>query len=151
MRVKAILSADVVKVRPRVTFFCVHRPPSSLPSPSPSKTISASPAGVACRGGHHSGKRRKKGRRRRRRLRGAVACPVSRRGIARDISPPSLVPPSSPSRRVQLPQMTIAATSRSPIRRFITRSPQPLPRCSHQPPTASLASVSSSHVMPRSC
>lgn len=74
-----------------------------------------------------------------RRLRGAVACPVSRRGIARDISPPLALPLAEES--AQLPQMTIAATSRSP-RRFNTSQPPP-----HQPP--SLASVSSSHVMPR--
>lgn len=44
-------------------------------------------AGMACRGGHHLGGRRG----RRGRLRGTVACPVSRRGIARDISsPPTL-------------------------------------------------------------
>lgn len=60
LRVKAILSAVVVKV-PRV-------PPARIRSfvytpcspPAPSKTISTSPAAarMACRGGHHSGVKR---------------------------------------------------------------------------------------------
>lgn len=133
LRVKAILSAAVVKV-PRVPAYVLLCTP-------PSKTISTSLAaareeeeegGMACRGGHHSGGG----------LRGTIACPVSRRGIARDISSPLTLPLIEES--AQLPQMTIAATSRSP-RRFNTKSTPPA--ILHQPP--SLASVSSSHVMPR--
>lgn len=77
-------------------------------------------------------------------LRGAVACPVSRPGIARDISSPLALPLAEKS--AQLPQMTIAATSRS-LRRFNTKSTPPAVPVY---PRRSLASVSSSHVMPRS-
>lgn len=49
LRVKAILSAAVVKV-PRVPAYVLLCAP-------PLKTISASPAGMACRSGHHLGVR----------------------------------------------------------------------------------------------
>lgn len=116
LRVKAILSAAVVKV-PRV-------PPARIRSfvhtPSSFFLLSRHP-------------RRQSRRLRRQRgwrvvvditrgLRGAVACPVSRRGIARDISSPLALPLAKES--AQLPQMTIAATSRSP-RRFNTKSTPP--------------------------
>lgn len=50
LRVKAILSAAVVKV-PRVPAYVLLCAP-------PLKTISASPAGMACRSGHHLGVKR---------------------------------------------------------------------------------------------
>lgn len=107
LRVKAILSAAVVKV-PRYprTFFCAHLP--LFPPRRQSRRFQRGwRVAVDITWG----------------LRGAVACPVSRRGIARDISSPLALPLTEKS--VQLSQMTIAATSRS-LRRFNTKSTPPV-------------------------
>lgn len=82
---------------------------------------------------------------------GLIACPVSRCGIARDISYPLALPLAE--ELAQLPQMTIATTGRS-LQRFNTNSTTPpavpiIPLRAVRLHPLSLASVSSSHVMPR--